>query len=50
MSDWTYCELVSRINGEAIRVLEYNQEEGVYREKIYDARDGLEDVSGEVYE
>lgn len=48
--EWEFCTVLSRIKGEAIRVLERDPVEGIYRERVYNARDGLEDIVGEVYE
>lgn len=49
-SQWVYCDTLARIEGQAIRVLERNPEKEIYREKVYDARNELSDLEGEVYE
>jgi hypothetical protein len=50
MSDWQYCELLERVRGNAIRVLEYNPEEQMYREMVYSSERDLDALKGEVYE
>jgi len=50
MSDWEYCDTIERISGEGIKVLEHNPEKNMYRERTYEARDGLDEIKGEVYE
>lgn len=49
-TNWIFCKVLSRVRGEAIRVLEKHPTENRYREKIYNGRDGLDDIKGEIYE